>query len=59
MEQKRYEIWTNEDSQTWKIFTNVTEDLRKILIQTGWTLVFQSGENETSGQDIRSDSKTS
>lgn len=39
MKQKYYEIWRHEGSQTWRVFTNMTEALRMTLMNTGWNPV--------------------
>lgn len=46
MKQKFYEIWVNQGSQTWKIFTEVTDDLRATLTGTGWKRAVQYEEDE-------------
>ena len=46
MKQVQYEIWIHEENQTWKIFTNVTEELRALLEQTGWSPVIQPDKHE-------------
>lgn len=39
MEERCFEIWRNERSQTWKVFTNLTAELRASLKSMGWSEV--------------------
>lgn len=41
MKRESYEIWRHEDSQTWKVFANLTQELRQTLTSTGWNPVVQ------------------
>ena len=50
MKQKLYEIWEHPGSQTWKVFIDVTQDLRATLLQTGWNPVFQYHETDNQEQ---------
>ncbi len=50
MKRKSYEIWRHEESQTWKVFTSLTEDSRVILENTGWNSVIQYQEGEADDQ---------
>ena len=47
MKQILYEIWMHDGSQTWKVFTNVSNEQRRLLIETGWRLADQYDEDET------------
>ena len=44
MKRESYEIWRHEESQTWKVFTNLTQELRQTLASTGWSPVVQYKE---------------
>ena len=52
MKQKLYEIWEHPGSQTWKVFTDVTQEIRTTLLQTGWQPVTQYQEDETGEGEI-------
>ena len=46
MKQKGYEIWRHEGSKSWKIFIEMTGDLRSTLLNTGWKPVVQYKEGD-------------
>ena len=46
MKRESYEIWRHEESQTWKVFTNLTQDLRQTLTSSGWNPVVHYKEEE-------------
>lgn len=46
MNNKHYEIWEHPASQTWKVFTEMTQELRATLLQTGWRPVVEYAEND-------------
>lgn len=50
MEEGCFEIWRNERSQTWKVFANLTEELRVSLRNTGWSEVGRYQEADFTGQ---------
>lgn len=50
MKQKFYEIWEHQGSQTWKVFTDITKELRETLLQTGWTPVVNFRDGEVADQ---------
>lgn len=45
MKGQSFEIWRNESSQTWKVFRNMTEEIRQTLHDTGWSEVVQYPED--------------
>lgn len=48
MKGQSFEIWRNESSQTWKVFSGVSEPMRQTLKDTGWSEVVQyQGEELT------------
>ena len=49
MKRESYEIWRHEESQTWKVFTNITQELRQTLASTGWNPVVQYKEDDYDG----------
>ena len=52
MQQKSYEIWRHEENRTWKVFTQVSEDSRRTLLNTGWTPVIQRKEWSDGPQEL-------
>mgnify|MGYP003607084643 CR=1 FL=1 len=52
MKRESYEIWRHEESQTWKVFTNLTQELRQTLASTGWSPVVQHKEEDCDGLEM-------
>lgn len=50
MKPKLYEIWEHPESQTWKVFNDISQELRSTLLQTGWSPVVKYQE-EDSGEN--------
>ena len=44
MKQESYEIWRHQESHTWRVFTNMTQELSQTLASTGWNPVVQYKE---------------
>ena len=52
MKRESYEIWRHEESQTWKVFANITQELRQTLASTGWNPVVQYKEEDCDGSGM-------
>lgn len=51
MKQESYEIWRHQESQTWRVFTNMTPELSQTLTTTGWNPVVQYKETVDAEQE--------
>ena len=52
MKRESYEIWRHEESQTWKVFTNLTQELRQTLESSGWNPVVHYKEEDYDGSGM-------
>ncbi len=52
MNEKNYEIWRHEGSQTWKVFIDMTDELRSTLLNTGWNPVTRYKEGDIDSREI-------
>ena len=46
MEKELFELWVNEKRKQWGVFSNVTEDDEKNMLQNGWNVVLRTVETE-------------
>ncbi len=52
-----YEIWSNNERRIWKVYTDLTDDVRAELARNGWSFVLKNEELDK--EIIEKPSKTS